>query len=46
MTLFAALNCLDGKIIGRCAERHGHANGCAFLKQIDRADARSGSTCI
>jgi len=36
VTLFAALNYLDGKIISRVAERHGHAEWLSFLKQIDR----------
>jgi len=36
VTLFAALNYLDGKIIGRVAERHDHAEWLRFLKQIDR----------
>lgn len=35
-TLFAALNVLDGSIIGSCKERHRHEEFLAFLKQIDR----------
>jgi len=35
-TLFAALNYLEGKIIGKCTERHRHQEYLAFLKQIDR----------
>lgn len=35
-TLFAALNYLEGVIIGKCAERHRHQEYLAFLKQIDR----------
>lgn len=35
LTLFAALNYLDGKIIRRTAQRHTHAEWLAFLKQID-----------
>jgi transposase len=36
VTLFAALNYLDGKIISRVAERHDHAEWLGFLKQIER----------
>jgi transposase len=36
VTLFAALNYLDGKIISRVAERHDHAEWLRFLKQVDR----------
>lgn len=35
-TLFAALNVLDGQIIGQCQQRHTHAEWLKFLKQIDR----------
>lgn len=35
-TLFAALNVLDGKIIGQCQQRHTHAEWLKFLRQIDR----------
>ena len=35
-TLFAALNILDGKVIGRQAESHRHLELIAFLDQIDR----------
>lgn len=35
-TLFAALNVLDGQVIGRCQQRHTHAEWLKFLKQIDR----------
>jgi len=35
-TLFAALNTLDGSIIGSCKERHRHEEFLAFLQQIDR----------
>jgi transposase len=35
-TLFAALNVLDGKVIGRCQPRHTHAEWLKFLRQIDR----------
>jgi transposase len=35
-TLFAALNVLDGKVIGQCQQRHTHAEWLKFLRQIDR----------
>ena len=35
-TLFAALNVLDGQIIGQCQQRHTHAEWLKFLKTIDR----------
>ena len=35
-TLFAALNVLDGKVIGTCQERHTHVEWLKFLRQIDR----------
>jgi transposase len=35
-TLFAALNVLDGKIIGQCQQRHTHAEWLKFLRKIDR----------
>lgn len=35
-TLFAALNTLDGKVIGSCMPRHRHQEWLKFLKQIDR----------
>ena len=34
--LFAALNVLDGQIIGQCQERHTHAEWLKFLRKIDR----------
>lgn len=36
ITLFAALNYLDGKIISRTAPQHTHRQWLDFLKQIDR----------
>lgn len=36
-TLFAALNVLDGQVIGQCQPRHTHAEWLKFLRQIDRA---------
>ena len=35
-TLFAALNMLDGKVIGACMPRHRHREFLRFLKQIDK----------
>lgn len=35
-TLFAALNVLDGHVIGQCQPRHTHAEWLKFLKKIDR----------
>lgn len=40
VTLFAALNYLDGKIISRTAERHTHLEWLAFLKQLDKETPR------
>jgi transposase len=36
-TLFAALNVLDGSVIGRCMQRHRHAEFIRFLNAIERA---------
>lgn len=36
LTLFAALNYLDGKIISRTAKKHTHRQWLDFLKQVDR----------
>lgn len=35
-TLFAALNVLDGQVIGQCQPRHTHAEWLRFLRKIDR----------
>ena len=35
-TLFAALNVLDGQVIGQCQQRHTHVQWLKFLRQIDR----------
>ena len=35
-TLFAALNVLEGTVIGGCFERHRHEEFLKFLRQIDR----------
>ena len=36
-TLFAALNILDGTVIGRCMERHRHQEFIRFLNAVERA---------
>ena len=36
ITLFAALNYLDGKLISRTEQRHTHVEWLRFLKQIER----------
>ena len=36
-TLFAALNILDGTVIGQCMDRHRHQEFIKFLKKIDRS---------
>ena len=40
-TLFAALNVLDGQVIGQCQQRHTHAEWLKFLRQIDRETPKS-----
>ncbi len=35
-TLFAALNVLDGKVIGECMARHRHQGFLTFLRRLDR----------
>ena len=35
-TLFAALNVLDGTVIGSCFERHRHEEFLKFLRQVNR----------
>jgi len=35
-TLFAALNTLDGRIIGKCEARHRHQEFLGFLRTLDR----------
>jgi len=36
-TLFAALNVLDGKVIGRCMQRHRHQEFIGFLNAVEAA---------
>ena len=35
-TLFAALNVLDGTVIGQCQKRHRHQEFLGFLRKLDR----------
>ena len=35
-TLFAALNVLDGRVIGQCMKRHRHQEYLAFLRKLER----------
>jgi transposase len=35
-TLFAALNILNGQVIGQCQQRHTHAEWLKFVRKIDR----------
>ena len=35
-TLFAALNLLEGTVIGQCLPRHGHQEFLTFLRRLDR----------
>jgi transposase len=39
-TLFAALNVLDGTVIGSCKSRHRHAEFIEFLETLDRSTSR------
>ena len=39
-TLFAALNVLEGSVIGHCMPRHRHQEFLKFLRQIDRETPR------
>jgi len=36
-TLFAAMNTLDGSVIGQCMTKHRHQEWLRFLRQIDRS---------
>ena len=36
-TLFAALNMLDGSVIGQCQTKHRHQEWLSFLRKIDRS---------
>ncbi|MEX2337250.1 MAG: IS630 family transposase [Aquisalimonadaceae bacterium] len=39
-TLFAALNVLDGSVIGSCSSRHRHQEYLRFLRKLDRETPR------
>src|SRR3954471_25032568 len=43
-TLFAALNVLDGTVIGRCMQRHRHQEFIRFLKR-SRLRCRPARSC-
>jgi transposase len=40
-TLFAALNVLDGHVIGQCQPHHTHVEWLKFLKKIDRETSKN-----
>ena len=40
-TLFAALNVLDGKVVGECFQRHRHIEYLRFLRVLDREFPKS-----
>jgi len=42
-TLFAALNTLDGSVIGQCLPRHRHQEFLKFLRRLDRGSPQSWS---
>lgn len=42
-TLFAALNVLDGQVIGQCQPRHTHVEWLKFLRQIERQTPKDKS---
>ena len=42
-TLFAALNVLNGQVIGQCQQRHRHEEWLVFLRQIDRETPKDKS---
>ena len=42
-TLFAALNVLNGQVIGQCQQRHTHEEWLKFLKQINRETPKEKS---
>ena len=41
-TLFAALNVLDGKVIGRCMQRHRHQEFIRFLNAVEATNVPAG----
>ncbi len=44
-TLFAALNVLDGSVIGQCMQRHRHQEFIRFLNQIEANSRWQGHPC-
>ena len=44
-TLFAALELLQGRVIGMCMNRHRHQEWLKFLRLIDAPDAHGNWTC-
>ena len=45
-TLFAALDILEGRVIGRCMQRHRHQEFIRFLNAVERQSAgRQGAPC-
>jgi transposase len=40
-TLFAAMNTLDGSIIGQCQTKHRHQEWLSFLRKIDRSTPKN-----
>ena len=45
-TLFAALNVLDGTVIGQCMARHRHQEFIRFLNRIEAAVTGCGSSSL
>ena len=43
-SLFAALNCKTGKVIGRCHQRHRHQEFLSFLKHVDQTIEKGPNT--
>jgi len=43
-SLFAALNCKTGEVIGRCHQRHRHQEFLSFLKHVDRTIEKGPNT--
>jgi hypothetical protein len=45
-TLFAALNILDGTVLGRCMQRHRHQEFIRFLNAVEAAVPAGGSVAL
>lgn len=43
-SLFAALNCKTGEVIGRCHQRHRHQEFLSFLKHVDQTIKKGPNT--